>query len=147
MYSSDKTNKRTKLLSTWNPFDFDKAAEFFDSKTMMNVENFDVVIGNPPYINFEDIKEISNNLYKPLKEKGIYKTYEPRGDIYTLFYELGVINLKDNGVLCYITSNKWMRTEYGSSLRDYLVSKTYPTKIIDMGSGIFESAVVDTNIL
>jgi hypothetical protein len=147
MYSSETTNKRTKLLSTWNPFEFDKPAEFFDSKTMMNINGFDVVIGNPPYIHFEDIKEISKYLYKPLKDLGVYKTYEPRGDIYTLFYEMGVANLNKDGVLSYITSNKWMRAGYGDSLRNYLLEKTQPIFLIDLGSGVFESATVDTAIL
>jgi type I restriction-modification system DNA methylase subunit len=147
MYSSEATNKRTKLLSTWNPFEFDKPAEFFDSKTMMNVDSFDVVIGNPPYIHFEDIKEISKNLYKPLKDLGFYKTYEPRGDIYTLFYEMGLANLNRGGVLSYITSNKWMRAGYGESLRNYLIEKTQPIFLIDLGSGVFDSATVDTAIL
>lgn len=147
MHASEKTNMRTKLLTTWNPFEFDKAAEFYDSKTMMNVEHFDVVIGNPPYIHFEDIKEISKNIYKPLKDKGVYKTYEPRGDIYTLFYEMGVANLNKDGILTYITSNKWMRAGYGKSLRNYLLEKTQPISIIDLGSGVFDSATVDTAIL
>jgi type I restriction-modification system DNA methylase subunit len=108
-----------------------------------NEEGFDVVIGNPPYIHFEKIRELSNNLYKPLN----YKTYEARGDIYALFYEMGVNTLKPNGHLCYITSNKWMRSGYGESLRKFFIDNTHIKLLIDLGSGVFKSATVDTNIL
>jgi hypothetical protein len=139
----DEGYKRIQQLKSWNPFESDKPASFFDSKTMFNIDGFDLVIGNPPYIHFEDIREASLNIYKPLN----YKTYEARGDIYTLFYEMGLMNLKEYGHLCYITSNKWMRAGYGQSLRDYLVKESNPKLLIDLGSGVFESATVDTNIL
>lgn len=139
----DAKTKRVQQLRSWNPFEADKPAEYYDSKLMFNVDGFDLVIGNPPYIHFEDIKEESKNIYKPLK----YKTYEARGDIYTLFYEMGINVLKDGGHLCFITSNKWMRTGYGEKLRNYLVNNTFPKLLIDLGSGVFESATVDTNIV
>ena len=48
-----------------------------------------------------------------------YITYARTGDIYCLFYELGMNLLTPNGFLCYITSNKWMRAGYGEALRGY----------------------------
>jgi hypothetical protein len=106
-------------------------------------DGFDIVIGNPPYIHFEKMDQTSRDLYK----KTGYKTYEPRGDIYALFYERGLDLLKDNGVLTYITSNKWMRSGYGKCLRNLFVKSTQPVRLIDLGSGIFNSATVDTNII
>ncbi|WP_395045803.1 Eco57I restriction-modification methylase domain-containing protein, partial [Flavobacterium sp.] len=103
---------------------------------------FDVVIGNPPYVQIQSMGSISNEL-----EKMKYKTFEKTGDLYCLFYELGNIILKDNGLLGFITSNKWMRANYGNSLRNYLIEKTQPIELLDLGSGIFVSAVVDSNIL
>ncbi len=135
---------RARQLKSWHPFLCNKPADFFDSKMMFNIEGFDIVIGNPPYIHFEDIKELSKKLYKPMK---YYFSYEARGDIYTLFYELGLQNLKPNGILCYITSNKWMRAGYGQGLRDKVFYNFQPILLIDLGSGVFESATVDTNIL
>lgn len=76
-----------------------------------------------------------------------YKTYESTGDLYCLFYELGNIILKENGLLGFITSNKWLRANYGKSLRNYLLENTQPIELLDLGSGIFESATVDSNIL
>ena len=136
---------RAKQLKSWNPFLSDKPALFFDRKFMFNIQDgFDIVIGNPPYIHFEDMKEDSKKLYKPLS---YYQSYEARGDIYTLFYELGLQNLKQNGILCYITSNKWMRAGYGESLRDNVFYKNQTELLVDLGSGVFESATVDTNII
>ncbi len=84
------------------------------------------------------------NLY----EHSGYKTFERTGDIYCLFYERGNNLLKNNGHLCYITSNKWMRAGYGKHTRDYFAMQTNPKLLIDFGgSKIFESATVDTNIL
>lgn len=103
---------------------------------------FDVVIGNPPYVQLQSIKEIALDI-----EKQNYKTFEKTGDLYVLFYELGNELLKEHGLLGYITSNKWLRAKYGKSLRKYLSENANPKMLIDLGSGIFESATVDSNIL
>ncbi len=103
---------------------------------------FDVVIGNPPYVQLQKMKEVSEQI-----KKLDYKTYESTGDLYCLFYEKGNEVLKFNGVLGFITSNKWMRANYGKSLRKYLYENTSPYKLLDLGAGIFESAVVDSNII
>ncbi|GHU66934.1 hypothetical protein AGMMS49983_17390 [Clostridia bacterium] len=135
---------RAKMIQKWHPFDAAISAPFYDNELMFGIKNgFDIVIGNPPYIHFEDIKELSKDLYKPLG----YDTYEARGDIYALFYEKGMECLHDFGLLCYITSNKWMRAAYGQSLRRYFAGKTNPVRLIDFaGQQIFD-ATVDTNIL
>jgi hypothetical protein len=87
-------------------------------------------------------KQKLGDLYKAQN----YKTFERTGDIYCLFYEKGMNLLKPNGVLCYITSNKWMRAGYGEKLREFF-TKYNPQVLIDLGPGVFESATVDTNIL
>ncbi len=77
-----------------------------------------------------------------------YSTYERMGDIYSLFYERGWQLLKPKGILCYITSNKWMRAGYGESTRKFFAEKTNPILLIDFaGQKVFDSATVDTNIL
>ena len=140
--SSEDDNEQTRQLKTWNPFAF-KPSDFFDSSKMFNLDGFDLIIGNPPYIHLEKMRDLSKNLYKPLN----YKTYKARGDIYALFYEMGVNNLNSSGHLCYITSNKWMRADYGTSLRQFFNENVKAKLLIDLGSGVFKSATVDTNIL
>ncbi len=105
---------------------------------------FDIVIGNPPYIQLQN----DGGYLAKLFEGENYTTFERTGDIYALFYEKGIQCLKPNGVLCYITSNKWMRAGYGESLRKFFAQKTNPIALIDFaGQRIFENATVDTNIL
>jgi hypothetical protein len=103
---------------------------------------FDVMIGNPPYIQLQKDGGLLANLYE---SKG-FETFERTGDIYSLFYEKGINLLKPNGNLNYITSNKWLKANYGKSTRQFFL-KHQPIKIIDLGSGIFKTATVDTNIL
>ena len=77
-----------------------------------------------------------------------YVTYARTGDIYCLFYELGMNLLSPNGYLCYITSNKWMRAGYGEALRGYFASQTNPIMLIDFaGIKIFDAITVEANIL
>ena len=105
---------------------------------------FDVVIGNPPYIQLQkDGGALANQL-----EGMHYATFERSGDIYSLFYEKGNQILINNGLLAFITSNKWMRAGYGEKTRQYFADKTNPKLLIDFaGAKIFESATVDTNIM
>ncbi|TXF77784.1 Eco57I restriction-modification methylase domain-containing protein [Chryseobacterium sp.] len=108
-----------------------------------NFMGFDVILGNPPYIQLQKMGAISDEL-----QKMGYETFAKTGDIYSLFYELGNNVLKENGLLTFITSNKWMRAAYGESLRKYFNEKTNPLILIDFaGNQIFDSATVDTNIL
>jgi hypothetical protein len=105
---------------------------------------FDIVIGNPPYIQLQNDKGALATKYQ---ECG-FETFARMGDIYALFYERGQQLLRDGGHLCYITSNKWMRAGYGEKLRTFLATKTQPKILIDFaGQKIFEAATVDTNIL
>ena len=105
---------------------------------------FDIVIGNPPYIQLQANKGILADLYG----KQNYKTFVRTGDIYSLFYEQGWELLNNNGCLCYITSNKWMRAGYGESTRAFFAKYTDPKILIDFsGVDIFDSATVVTNIL
>ena len=106
-------------------------------------DGFDFVIGNPPYVQLQKFK--GKDIQTVYKNQN-YQTYEATGDLYCLFYEKGIELLKDGGILCYITSNKWMRAGYGESLRSYFI-KYNPTLLIDLGANVFTSATVDTNIL
>ncbi|ECQ8688032.1 class I SAM-dependent DNA methyltransferase [Campylobacter coli] len=107
-----------------------------------NFKGFDLIIGNPPYIRQEELKELKPHLAKN------YKVYKGTSDIYTYFYELGFNVLKENGILSFITSNKYTRAGYGEALREFLLKNTYILKYIDLnGIKVFDSATVDTSIL
>ena len=110
---------------------------------------FDIVIGNPPYIQLQ--KEIDTSTGEKLGdqyEKVGFGTFAKTGDIYCLFYEKGHSLLRSKGVLIFITSNKWMRAGYGKKLRGFLAQHTNPLLLIDFaGTKVFETATVDVNIL
>lgn len=106
---------------------------------------FDVVIGNPPYV---QIQKFSGQQEQKAWQKQNYETFAKTGDIYCLFYEKGYRLLRKQGVLAFITSNKWMRAAYGEKLRRFFSQKTQPRTLIDFSSfQVFDSATVDTNVL
>lgn len=106
-------------------------------------EGFDIVIGNPPYI---QIQSMGQGAYALAAAE--YKTFSKTGDIYSLFYEQGNNILKKDGILAFITSNKWMRADYGFNTRKYLVENTNPLELIDFGMFlVFDNATVSCNIL
>ena len=101
---------------------------------------FDVVIGNPPYVRQEAIKE-----QKPALQK--YKVYSGTADLFVYFYELGITHLKENGLLGFICSNKFFRASYGENLRKFILENTQITHIIDFaGVKVFEDASIDSAI-
>ncbi|MCK9452946.1 MAG: Eco57I restriction-modification methylase domain-containing protein [Bacteroidales bacterium] len=129
----EKTDERPYFL--WHLFFMD----VFEPSTGSG-GGFDVMIGNPPYIQLQKMGEEADIL-----QKEGFETFTRTGDIYCLFYEKGFKLLKPHGNLTFITSNKWMRGGYGKALRNYF-TKINPLKILILGPGIFHSATVDTNI-
>lgn len=139
----DNPNSRAYKLSVWNPFSHD-LSDWFDPEWMFGVEKFDMIIGNPPYV---QLQKDNGALAKKYSGQG-YQTFERMGDIYSLFYERGHQLLQKGGILCYITSNKWMRAGYGESTRSFFLNHTNPLLLVDFaGQKIFKSATVDTNIM
>ena len=102
---------------------------------------FDVVIGNPPYIRQEEIKDQKANL------KNNYKTYSGAADLYVFFVEKAFTILKNDGNFSYIIPNKWMQTGYGQPLRAFLLQKQL-LNIIDFGDlQVFDEATTYPCIL
>ncbi|MFN3327514.1 MAG: Eco57I restriction-modification methylase domain-containing protein, partial [Fervidobacterium pennivorans] len=133
-------------IASFDPFDQNSSADWFDPEWMFGVKDgFDLVIGNPPYIQLQKAIEEKKKYADLYKSQG-FETFDRMGDIYCLFYEKGMQILKENGILTFITSNKWMRAGYGEKLRAFFL-KYNPKVLIDLGPGVFESATVDTCIL
>ncbi|GAA7769354.1 class I SAM-dependent DNA methyltransferase [Helicobacter pylori] len=104
---------------------------------------FDCIIGNPPYIRQEHIKDI-----KPLLQKQYPDFYNSTADIYTYFFTLSFNLLKDKGFNAFITSNKYARAKYGAKLRELLLKKTTIVSYMELNAlKVFESAAVDTSIM
>ena len=121
-------------------FDF----EVYFSEVFHEKQGFDVVIGNPPYI---QLQREGGKLGKLYQNKG-FTTFAKTGDIYQLFYEKGLrLARKEQGLLTFITSNSWQRAKYGEKLRQFFSDSHNPLQLIDMGKDVFENVVVDSNIL
>lgn len=127
-------------ITSWDPFDQNTPASWFDPEWMFGIkEGFDIVIGNPPYINVEKIdSKIKSNISK-------FRTAFKKYDLYVLFYEKGIDLLKPHGQLIYITSNKFLSQDYGFLLRREFL-KYYINQIINFNYNIFEEATVRTCI-
>ncbi len=104
---------------------------------------FDCIIGNPPYIRQEHIKDL-----KPLLQKQYKDFYNSSSDIYTYFFALSYHLLKEKGFNAFITSNKYTRAKYGAKLRELLLKKTTIVSYMELNAlKVFESAAVDTSIM
>ena len=134
-----------KQIATWDPYDQNTSTDWFDAGYMFGVgDGFDVVIGNPPYNQLQEDGGKLGNLYK----NAGYVTFAKTGDIYQLFYEQGcqMMHLQQ-GILVYITSNSWLKAEYGKKTRCYFGEKHTPMALLELGKDVFESAIVDSSIL
>ena len=126
-------------MASWDMFDQNSAASFFDADWMFGIKDgFDVVIGNPPYISHDKISSVI--------KRQTYEVFESFADMYCYFFEIGINLLANEGILCFITSNSFLRANYGCPLRNFLCRKQL-MQIIDIESSqIFESAIVNVAI-
>ncbi len=139
---------RKKLDDALSGREYHNAFEWrFEFPEVLNDEGdflgFDCIIGNPPYIRQEQIKDI-----KPLLQKQYQDFYNSTADIYTYFFALAYHLLKEKGFSAFITSNKYARAKYGAKLREWLLKKTTIVSYMELNAlKVFESAAVDTSIM
>jgi len=103
---------------------------------------FDIVIANPPYVRQEVIKD-----YKPLLEAEGYACFTGTADLFVYFYERSVKMLNDQGVLTFITSNKYYRSGYGEKLREFLARELTLRELLDFGDAPVFDAIAYASIL
>ena len=84
---------------------------------------FDIIIGNPPYIDSEEMTRTMPELREIYSRK--FETAKGNWDLYVLFWEMSFNLLNQNGVATLITSNKWLSIKYGESLRRLLVDHIF----------------------
>ena len=105
---------------------------------------FDIAIANPPYVHLRRLDSEQRRVYDNVG----FRTLARMGDIYQLFYERGCQLLRsEGGILTYITSNSWLKAEYGRRLRRYFVQNHTPLLLLELGKEVFESAIVDSSVL
>lgn len=132
-------------IAQWDPYDQHASADWFDAEYMFGITTgFAVVIGNPPYVQLQKNGGALGRMYS---DAG-FATFARTGDVYQLFYEQGCRLLTpDTGVLSYITSNSWLKAEYGKATRRYVADKLSVLRLLEMGKDVFENAIVDTSVL
>ena len=105
---------------------------------------FDVVIGNPPYVN---IANIDNEDYRKYYKQN-YKTATNKVDLYSLFTERNITKLlKPKGKLGYIFSNSWLGTSSFLAFRKMLINETKVRKLVKLPYNVFKDATVTTILL
>jgi hypothetical protein len=120
-----------------NPFDWQ--AEFSE---VMVAGGFDAVIGNPPYVRQETLKEQKRYF------QNHYHVFHGVADLFTYFIELGLNLLNPSGLFGMIVSNKWLRAAYGRPLRDFLTNDASVLQLVDLaGLPVFPKATVRTIVI
>ena len=131
-------------IARWDPYDQNVTADFFDPEWMFGItDGFDVVISNPPYISHDKIPKRFRS-----KIKSDYQCYQPFADIYCYFIEKAIGLQNEGGILSFITSNSYLRAEYGAPIRNLLQSKNILIRVLNIeDSQVFESAIVNVSII
>jgi len=127
-----------RLLKTFSvddiPVGLIRIEDFLLSKT----DKCDLIVGNPPYVRHEKIPQNSKELYRKL-----FPTFKHRSDLYIAFYDKSLRLLNKNGVLSFICSNRWLKNQYGESLRRLINLKYSLDEIIDLEkTNPFEEEVI-----
>ena len=107
-----------------------------------NKHGFDVVIGNPPYVNMVNI--LNENERKFYQEH--YKTVKNKSDLYSIFTEKAHLLLKKNGLFGFIFSNSWMGTDSFTAFREFLAKDVTVTGLTELPEKVFKDATVKTCI-
>ncbi len=136
MFASEKENQ----LKSYHPFDEEQVAEFFDPEFMFGVSGFDVVIGNPPYVNSKKIDKSVRGIYWDLYKEVLVGDM----DLYQIFFVFGIKLLNEKGVLAFVSSNSYLTNQSFRLLRDYFLKNTKIVSIHDFPHRFFPFKAVNT---
>ena len=125
--------------SEWANYKIDFDFRLYFHEVFNEKGGFDVVIGNPPYVNIYSIEEKQKKIFKK-----IFTTAFKKYDLYVLFFEKGLQILRNKCNLNYISSNKYFSQPYGQKLRE-LILKNKLIEIVNFRFNVFK-ATVDTAI-
>ena len=146
-FNKDTVLQVAENIASFDPYDQNDFAKWFEPEWMFGRElddGFDIIIGNPPYLNFRDIKS------KKLKELyfKLFRTIEYQSDLFVCFIEKAFKLLRLNsGCLAYIIPNSITNNLNNSKIRKFILSESSISSIVDTPLGVFESATVDTVIM
>ena len=127
-------------VATWDPYNQNAGAAWFDREWMFGLSNgFDIIIGNPPYVESRN-SLLSDTLKDSYRDQTLADWGEalPRGsDLLIYFYARAPKFLNGSGSGCFITQNAWLSTDYGKKFQDFSIGKFYFRRIIDTSDKFF----------
>lgn len=142
---STKNTAAVTMLINWNPFKVEKT-DWFDPFWMFGINSgFDLIIGNPPYLESRS-PNFSSNLKDKLQQAVNYRWAEDshfitRGaDLLIYFFERSISIINQRGWIVLITQNAWLDTDYGKSFQEFLLKHTYVKSVIDSEFKHFDSS-------
>ena len=135
-------NDEARQLASWDMFDQNASSPFFDPEWMFGVKDgFDIVIANPPYIEF---KKLAQSFKEKIKD---YEVTQGKYDLFVAFIEKSHNLLLKNGIHCFINPTTFMKKDYGKYLRRFVYKKFSVIEIVDFAdTQMFESATTYTGI-
>ena len=119
----ERCKQRLEALGFDTTFSQIKVGDFLQSR----LPEMDIVVGNPPYVRYENIPAIQLDFIKKT-----FPTFHYRADLYIPFFEKSLRLLKPNGLHCFICANRWLKNEYGKKLRRLVASCFRLEKIINL---------------
>ena len=132
----------TQKLTEWKPFSH-KASGWFDSEWMFGItDGFDIVLGNPPYLNVELMSRQTKDIYLKL-----YNTFYKRYDVFGLFFELSLIKLVEKGTIAFIVPSQVLNNLSFKKLRNLFLSNHWLKEVLYLGDKIFKAANNDVCVL
>lgn len=137
---------RTAQLKDFDPFHSNYPSNFFDPEYMFGVrDGFDVVIGNPPYLG----EKGHATEFKPVRSSRLgQRFYAGMMDYFYFFFHRGIDLTREDGVLCFITTNYFTTAKYAQKLREDLKRRTSPKLLINFGNHkIFDAALGQHNLI
>lgn len=136
---------RTTQLKSFQPFESDRVANFFDSQHMFGIDSFDIVIANPPYIGEKGNKDI----FRLVKDSSLGKRFaQGKMDYFYYFFHLAIDLASENGVITFITTNYYPTATSAILLRQEFKAKTNVLKLVNFNElKIFKSAVGQHNLI
>ena len=136
-------SEHTQRIAAWDPYDPNTPANWFAPSYMFGVsDGFDVVLGNPPYV--ESRSSLLSSERKDAYQAQVVADWGgtlPRGsDLLMYFFPRGLTFLSTTGWGCYITQNGWLNTDYGKKFQDFTFERFGFHEIVDSSAKFFPDA-------
>jgi adenine-specific DNA-methyltransferase len=129
-------------MAAFDPYDQNSCADFFSPEWMFGFKQFNLVLGNPPYVRHEKIKDQKEQL-----KNAFASVYVGTADLYVYFFKRALDLLESGGILSYICSNKFFKSQYGEKLREYLPKTAELDLIVDFSEITVFEAIVATAVI